>query len=798
MIQEEIARLTGKLVFQVDNRPLMAFEKRLDNVIGQLRQLETLANKKFNIKVQLDSRTLRDQLAKAASAKVTLRDVNVSAEAMALAAKRIMERLDSTPITLNKIRIDIANLVQQKKLIRTLLGQMDVGLTPKFKMGAATAALAKWRTETESKFTLRINATISEAKFLRNAREALSRASAKLGPIKLETPNIKVGIDRAHLKQEIADVLAQIRRETTIRVDLQGSSRGRSGVGGATRAREAEAASGLLGRGGRLAAASGGIAGAIGGSLVPGLGAAMAFSHLNDVNQELVGQRLAMQATMGSQASGDEQLAWVKNLANTLGLDYRQTTPNYTKMLANGHATGMSTEAIQKTFQGTAEYGRVMGLGQNDMKLVMLALEQMMGKGQVMAQELKLQLGQRMPGAEAAMAQAAGFGTGKDAIPKLLAAMKKGDVHSADVMEKFGEIMAQRARQGGALEKHLESTAAQQGRFNNAVTDSIKVFSEAGFDKGMGSFFMALTAGLEKAQPLIEALGGAFEILIRPVNAAIDVFGTLAGKVDSIASIFGLTGKQLEAIIAVVGISLLPFGSLAIVLGALALAIQDVMVYMEGGDSLFGRFLSGHPEAKAAMDDIVHQVQVLGTYLTESTGFVGDLAKSFEGLTIPDMFIATLREIDAILKTINAAIDRFRMAGAYAESQGGGTVERNYNNMKAMAMGPDWARQQMQDQILNSMSNSIAQTPDGIPMGNDIGASLDAVRQAVDRLAAIQAPMAGPQQIGDISIKVDVAGGIMSAGDLTQSLADPMHEIAMKAFGNVIGESRNAQSEVRR
>ena len=85
-ITEEIARLTGKLVFQVDNRPLMAFEKRLNSVIGQLRQLETLANKKFNIKVQLDSRTLREQLAKAASAKVTLKDVNVSQEAMAQAA----------------------------------------------------------------------------------------------------------------------------------------------------------------------------------------------------------------------------------------------------------------------------------------------------------------------------------------------------------------------------------------------------------------------------------------------------------------------------------------------------------------------------------------------------------------------------------------------------------------------------------------------------------------------------------------------------------------------------------------
>lgn len=51
MIQEEIARLTGTLKFNVDSRPLISFKKKLAGVASQLQKFGQVANKKFAVKV---------------------------------------------------------------------------------------------------------------------------------------------------------------------------------------------------------------------------------------------------------------------------------------------------------------------------------------------------------------------------------------------------------------------------------------------------------------------------------------------------------------------------------------------------------------------------------------------------------------------------------------------------------------------------------------------------------------------------------------------------------------------------
>lgn len=790
MIQEEIARLTGKLVFQVDNRPLMAFEKRLNSVIGQLRQLETLANKKFNIKVQLDSRTLREQLAKAASAKVTLKDVNVSQEALTLAAKRISEKLQSTPITLNKIRVDIASLIETKKLVRTLLGQMDIQIPLKFKMSAADKALRTWKKETESKFKLHIDADISQSKFLRNVRKSLADASAKLGPVKIETPKIKLNIDRDHLKQEIRDVLAQIRRETSIRVDLRG---GGFGNGGSNRGPDRGARGHAFG-GGMMGAGMGFMRGAI-----PGLGAAFAVAQLNQINQQMQAQQNAMTAVMGSESAGKEQSQWVKNLSNTVGMDYRQVAPSYNKMLASGKTSGMSTEAVQGIFQGVSEYGRTMGLDSEAMKGSMRAIEQMMNKGQVMSEELKGQLAERMPGAISAMAEAAGF-TGDDATAKLFKAMEDGEIKSVAVLEKFSAILAKRSREGGALEKAMESTAAQQARMNNVFSDSVKVFSEGGFDKGMGSFFKSMAVGMHAAEPLIRALGGAFEILIRPINALIKIIGAIGSNWERIAGFFGLTGKQLIMLGVAATAIVSPLTAVALGISAVALAVEDLMVFAEGGDSLFGRFLDSSPEAQAAFDDFVKQAGILGTYLGQAWDYLSKIVGGLEGLSFPEMFTATLRELALILEGINRVIDRFQMAGKYAEMKNPeGSTSRSMgglqaDNFEAFARGPEWARMQMEEQINRDFNNAPNQTANGIPL---VGPNMQALERWAERMLAIQDPQQATNQLGDIKIVVDVKGGIMTSENLMMQMEEPMKQVALKAFGDVVGAARQTQSQVR-
>lgn len=697
MIQEEIARLTGTLKFNVDARPLAAFEKKLAGVTTMLKDFGVAANKKFNIKVSLDSRTLRAQLEKATNAKITFRNFAVSEEALAITSKKICERLDKTPIRLSNVKVDIGDLVAQKRFIRTLMGQMKIDLPITVKFKQAEAALKAWKNTTEQKYTLRINANISQAKFVANVRKALLEAQGKVGSftVKVHDPKLKMSVDQAALRAQIRAAVSN--HEFTVRTRV-------SSHGGAGR-RETAGAVG----GGIVGSGMGFMRGAI-----PGLGAAFAFSQMNQINQQMQAQQNAMTAVMGGEQAGAQQSEWVKNLSNTIGMDYRQVAPSYNKMLASGQTSGMSTDSVQNIFQGVSEYGRVMGLDSESMKGSMRAIEQMMNKGQVMSEELKGQLAERMPGAMSAMAEAAGFGKGDDAISKLMDAMKDGKVKSKAVLEQFANLLAERARQGGALEKAMKSTAAEQARMNNAFSDTVAVFSKAGFDKGMGKFFTAMTQGMEKALPGVENLGEAFNILIEPVNAFINVGATLLGALPRIGALFGLTGGQLAALGVTAGLVMLPFGGVAAAIGAIVLALDDLIVFAEGGDSVFGDWLNSSPEAASAFKELAEEAKTFGANIKYALDQSLELAGGLKGLSFPEMLVATMKELTSLMALFNSSVDRFVAAGQYAKqtNSSGSAVEANARNMLATVMGPDWVNKQLTDKYTAESMASIPNRAD--------------------------------------------------------------------------------------
>ena len=778
MIQEEIARLTGKLVFQVDNRPLMAFEKRLNSVIGQLRELETLANKKFNIKVQLDSRTLREQLAKASAAKVTLKDVHVSPEALALAAKRISEKLESTPITLNKIRVDIASLIETKKLVRTLLGQMQISIPLKFQTSAADKVLRAWKKETESKFKLKIDADISQHKFIQNVRKSLASASLKLGPVKIETPNIKLNIDRDHLKQEIRDVLAQIRRETTIRVNLRDESPQRRTANPDRGARGHAFSGGLMGAGMGFARGA-----------LPGLGAAFAIGAVNQINQQLVATNTALEAVSGSAEGYASNLKFLEDLTQEQGRNMRDVAPQFNSILASAQGA-IGNQGTQDLFRGVMKYGTVMGLDQESMKGSLRAISQMFSKDKIQAEEAQGQLAERLPAAMQLLAQA----NGTD-VKGLREQMQKGSLDPKKILPQMAKIMEELAEKNGAYAKALESTRVAQGRMNRQFERSVRIFAEGGFDKGIRDFFTSMADGMQKSAPLITALGGAFDLLMRPINALIGITATIGANWTKIADVFGTSGKALATLAGIAAVAALPFGTVALAIAATALAVEDLMVYMEGGDSMFGRFLESSPEAKAALEGFTTEAKQFGEYLQLAVTNALELVTGLQGLSVPEMFMNTMRELQTILKLFNDTVDRFVAAGQYAQMMAPeGGVGANLANMRAMANGPEWARQQMSDKVAGEFANQGVGAE--IPGGQSLTA--DQIGEAVARAIGIQE---GASQLNkqymEANINVSVEGGVVSAGDLMTALNEPMKQIAIKAFGEVVNIERNSQSQVR-
>lgn len=786
MIQENIAELVGTLKFTVDARPLVTFQKRLEKVTTMLQQFGEAANKKFAIKVSLDSRTLRAQLDKATSAKIAFKNFSVNEEALMIASKKISEKLDKTPIRLSNIKVDVAELVGQKRFIRTLLGQMQVNLPMTIKFKQAEAMLREWKKTTEEKFTLRVKADISQHNFLANVRRSLKAAQDKIGvmTVKVTDPKLKLKVDQADLRAQLNAVISS--REYAVRVKVRHGSEERE----RTRTRVRDEAPRRRREGSD--AFGGGIAGGAMGFMrgaIPGLGAAFAFSQLNQINQQMQAQQNAMTAVMGGEKEGQVQSKWVKDLSNQIGMDYRQVAPSYNKMLASGQTSGMSTDSVQNIFKGVSEYGRVMGLDSESMKGSMKAIEQMMNKGQVMSEELKGQLSERMPGAMSAMAEAAGFGTDEKGVAKLMDAMKNGDVKSTAVLEKFAAILAQRARAGDALEKAMHSTAAEQARMNNAFSDTVAVFSAAGFDAGMGKFFRAMADAMVKAEPGIKSLGEAFQLLVNPINAVINVGATLLNLLPKLGAAFGMSGGEMTAILITAGLFSTTIGAAAASIGILALALDDLITYAEGGDSLFGDWVNETPDAQQgieklgnAIDNLIVTLEGIPAKFGAITDSVGVLSTAISGLSFSSTFLSAMDKLASLVNALGNGIESAGSLFSGDMSGAGESLDRMKSNIG------DYMTSSLQD-AMGSLMRMQAER-------------MIANRTPEEQKAAFMRDTAPVVTIGPTTVTVMVdpsktqdMGAFMM--DVQVAMRDQMHQVAKDAFKDGVSDLFTGTKEVK-
>lgn len=364
---------------------------------------------------------------------------------------------------------------------------------------------------------------------------------------------------------------------------------------------------------------AGAAAGGLGRGFIPGLGVAFGVSRLNQINQQLIGQDLASTAVFGSQEAGAEQMAWVKNLGNKIGFDYRSQADPYLKMSAAGKTAGMSTGDVQGIFTGMAEYGRVMGLTDEDMKGSMRAVEQMLNKGQIYAEELKMQLGERFPAAIQLMAEAVSGGD----TQKLFKMMEDGEVSSVEHLPKFAEILSRQARVGGALELAMKTSLAEQERFNNVFNDMVKLFSEAGFEEGQAGIFRTMAAFFERMLPLIEGFGQGWKYIESVIRIPLGLISDMAVGLEALSQYTGMAKGELTALGTLFGLLLLPLTrTFTMILVGLAI-LEDFTAFLSGRGSLIGDLLGD--DADLTRGNLVQAFKSIGAVVKTLYDRVKDL-----------------------------------------------------------------------------------------------------------------------------------------------------------------------------
>lgn len=208
-----------------------------------------------------------------------------------------------------------------------------------------------------------------------------------------------------------------------------------------------------------------------------------------------------------------KELGFLERQAARLGISFQTLSDQYSKFAVAAKAANYEGEATRKVFLSVAEAGRVNKLSMEQMSGVFMALEQMISKGKITSEELRRQLGDRLPGAFNIMADALDLTTAE-----LDAMMKKGELFSSQTnLLKFAEELDKRF--GGQLAESLRSTTTLIGKFKNEIYQARLRVGRGGFIEGLNVALESLNewfdsrAGRDFFLSLGSALGTFVEIL---------------------------------------------------------------------------------------------------------------------------------------------------------------------------------------------------------------------------------------------------------------------------------------------
>lgn len=185
------------------------------------------------------------------------------------------------------------------------------------------------------------------------------------------------------------------------------------------------------------------------------------------IEASLQGQQLsrAFEFANGSAAAGKQAMEFVRKEADRLGLSLPTAAQEFAKMSAAAKGTAFEGDITKRVFVGLSEASTVLGLSADQMGGAMNAVQQMMSKGSIQAEELRGQLGERLYGAFQLAAR--GMGLTTQELSKL---METGKLNPVEFISKLGDELHN--TYGNAAVDAAKQGQAAINRFNNAVNDT--------------------------------------------------------------------------------------------------------------------------------------------------------------------------------------------------------------------------------------------------------------------------------------------------------------------------------------
>lgn len=216
----------------------------------------------------------------------------------------------------------------------------------------------------------------------------------------------------------------------------------------------------------------------------------------------------ALKNVSGGAANYAKSQQFLLDMAKKYGIELLALTGNFAKFTAAASNAGVAMSDQKKIFESISRASVAFGLTAEDTNLTFLAITQMMSKGKISSEELRRQLGERLPIAMSAMAKAAGVPINK--LDKLLS---QGKLMSNDILPKFADALNEMIPS-----VNTDNIETSINRLKNAFTE---------FTKGTGvqTAFKKVVDGIVKA---VEYAGANVKSIISSVSSFI--IGVALGK----------------------------------------------------------------------------------------------------------------------------------------------------------------------------------------------------------------------------------------------------------------------------
>ena len=263
------------------------------------------------------------------------------------------------------------------------------------------------------------------------------------------------------------------------------------------------------------------------------LGSGYAFREIVTAGRELQAMEFKLKAVSESAEVFNSNLKFVKETSQGLALNVTEFGASYASIFQSAKRFA-GVEQIQEMSLGMNKYFRTLQMTPDQIKGSLRAVGQMLNKEQVMAEELKNQLGERAAGVMDIFAKAAGTD-----VKGLFKLMQDGKVGS-DIVLKAGVLMGEWADKQGTLSQALELSAAKQEQFNNKLKEASLLILKSGLDEFLASMFALGSKAVPVAAKAITGLMHSIKNLYKFITEGLLTFNTLFATTIA-AAVIGMT-----------------------------------------------------------------------------------------------------------------------------------------------------------------------------------------------------------------------------------------------------------------